>query len=92
MSDNDEQTRVLRQHEIGQQALSGVIKGMTDKQPPQPTVTGTGPTVTEVDDDNGGVLDFQGGPSPYRPPDKGSFSMVIESTQIPNHMEVEKQN
>ena len=78
MRETQAQTQVLRQHEMGQQALAGVIKVMMtqqhDQQPQQQqTVTGSGPIVTEVDDDNGGILDFTGGPNPHKgPPNSGT--------------------
>ena len=95
MRENQAQTEVLRQHEMGQQALAGVIKIMMNNQQQQPhqqTVTGSGPTVTEVDDDNG-VLNFTGGPSPQKgPPDIGSLKMTIKPPRAPRRKEGRKQN
>ena len=96
MRETQAQTQVLRQHEMGQQALAGVIKVMMTQQPqqqPQQTVTGSGPTVTEVDDDNGDVLNFTGGQSPQTgPPDIGSLTMSIKPPRPPRSKEGRKQN
>ena len=96
MRETQAQTQVLRQHEMGQQALAGVIKVMMTQQPqqqPQQTVTGSGPTVTEVDDDNGDVLNFTGGPSPQTgPPDIGSLKMTIKPPRAPRRKEDWKEN
>ena len=87
MRENQAQAQVLRQHEMGQQAIAGVIKVMMTRdqqQQPQQTVTGSGPIVTEVDDDNGGILDFTGGRSPQTgPPDIGSLTMSIKPPRAP---------
>ena len=95
MRENQAQTQVLRQHEMGQQALAGVIKIMMNNQQQQPhqqTVTGSGPTVTEVDDDNG-VLNFTGGPSPQKgPPDIGSLKMTIKPPRAPRPKNDRKDN
>ena len=95
MRESQAQTQVLRQHEMGQQALAGVIRVMMTQQPqhqPQQTVTGSGPTVTEVDDDNG-VLNFTGCPSPQTgPPDIGSLKMTIKPPRAPKRKDDRKQN
>ena len=88
--DSQTQTQVLRQHHLGQQVLAEVIKGImagqqqTQQQPPQgQTVTGAGPTVTEVDgDDDPDRLDFMGGPgSPRRTADWWGWAGDNETTQ-----------
>ena len=97
MRENQAQTQVLRQHEMGQQALAGVIKVMMNNQHQQQqqpqTVTGSGPTVTEVDDDNGGVLNFHGGQSPQTgPPDIGSLTMTIKPPRAPRSKDDREDN
>ena len=70
MKENQEQNNVLRRHEIGQYAIAEVIKDVANKQSQQPqpqTTNGTGPTITEPDED-GAVLDFLGGQNPNNGP------------------------
>ena len=58
------QTEVLRQHHLGQQVLAEVIKEImagqqqTQQQSQQQGVAGSGPTATDVDDEDRGRLDF----------------------------------
>ena len=96
MRESQAQTEVLRQHHLGQHALAGVIKGMMNQQTPQQqsqqTVAGTGPTVTVVDDEDGGVLNFRGGQNPQTgPPDIAPMTMELVPVQLPKCMEVVKQ-
>ena len=95
MKECQAQTEVLRQQQLGQHVLAGVIKGMMNQQTPQQqsqqTVTGTGTTVTVVDED-GGVLNYRGGPSPQTgPPDNAPMTMEIVPVQLPKCMEAVKQ-
>ena len=94
MKESQAQMQVLRQHEMGQHVLAGVIKMFVFQREQQhQSGGGTGPIVTDVDDDNGGVPDFQGGLSPNSgPPDIGSMSMTIQPVRLPTQMEVEKRN
>ena len=74
MRESQEQTRVLRQHELGLQVQAEVIKVVANhqQQPPQRGATGTSPTVTEVNDQDGDHLDFLGGQNPNTgPPNPG---------------------
>ena len=88
------QTEVLRQHHMGQQVLAGVIKQMMagqrqGQQLQQHGVTGTGPTVTEVDYNNETGLNCTNAPSPNSgPPTNGPFCVVNEVPQIPSNMEI----
>ena len=93
MKEAQAQAQVLRQHEMGQHVIAEVIKGMMNHQQTQQhqSGAGTGPVVTDVDDDNGGVLDFRECPSPHSgPPDIGSMTMTIQPVRFPTQMEVEK--
>ena len=85
MRETNAQSQVLQQHHLGQHVLAEVIKRSANQpsQPPQqPMTTGSGPTVTVVDDEDGTRLDFTGGPSPHpTPPDIGSIQMEIEPQQ-----------
>ena len=98
MRENQAQAQVLRQHEMGQQAIAGVLKVMMNgqqdqQQQPQQTVTGSGRILTEFDDDNGDVLNFTGGPSPRTgPPDIGSLTMTIKPTRAPRPKDDRKQH
>ena len=82
---NQEQSEVLREHQMGQQVLAEMIKmimaGQQQSQQPQPqqAAIGSGPVVSDVDDDQDGErLDFQGGPSQNpTPPDIGSLLREI---------------
>ena len=65
MRESQEQTRVLRQHQLGLQVQAEVIKdiaaGRHQQQQQQQqcqTLTTTGPTVTVIDEDDGDRLDF----------------------------------
>ena len=97
---NQDQSEVLREHQIGQQVLAEMIKRiMTGQQqqqtpPPQQAAIGSGPVVTVVDDDrDGDRLDFQGGPSPNpTPPDIGSMQMEIQPIQLQTQMEEERRD
>ena len=79
MRESQAQEDVLRQHEIGQQVLAEVIRRIAvqqtqqQSQPPEAqAITGTGPTVTEVDDnEDPDRLDFLGGPNPHEGPPNG---------------------
>ena len=89
MRESQAQTEVLRKHHLGQHVLAGVIKGMMNQQTPQQqsqqTVTGTGPTVTDVNDEDGTYLGFPGGPSPHSgPPNIRSLIMEIDHQQAPD--------
>ena len=96
MMETNAQAEVLQQHHLGQRVLAEVIKRMADpwqqtqpQQPHQQMTTGSGPTVTVVDDDDGTRLDFMGGPSPHpTPPDIGSMRMEIEPKQTPYQTQV----
>ena len=69
MKESQSQAQVLRQHEMGQHAIAGVIKSMMRQQPhneesPQQTgVTTAGPVVTVIEED-GDVLNFSGESEP----------------------------
>ena len=72
--------RVLRQHELGLQVQAEVINVVANQQqqhPPQHQgATGTGPTVTEADDQDGDHLDFLGVQNPNTgPPNTGPFGV-----------------
>ena len=73
MKESQAQMQVLRQHEMGQQAIAGVIKCMMrqqeyhQEQAQQTSVTTTGPVVTIVEED-GDVLDFLGSQNPNSGP------------------------
>ena len=88
MRESQEQTRVLREHQLGLQVQAEVIKAVANQQPQQrETVTGTVPTVTELDDNNEAGLDFQNGQSPHtRPPDASPFGVVSQVPQVPTSM------
>ena len=77
MRDSQEQTRVLRQHELGLQVQAEVIKVVATQHqhpPQQHGATRTSPTVTEADDKDGDRLDFLGGQNPNTgPPNTGQF-------------------
>ena len=77
--DSQEKTQVLRQHQLGLQVQAEVIKVMANQQQQpqqQQGVAGTGPTVSEVDEQDGDRLDFLGGQSPNSgPPNNGQFGV-----------------
>ena len=84
---------VLGQHQLGQQVIAEVIKrmiaGQQQGQQQQQGVTGTGPTVTEVDNHDGDRLDFSNVPSPSSgPPNNGAFGAVNQVTQVPTNMAI----
>ena len=91
MRESQEQEKVLRQHEMGQRVLAEVIRRITvqqeqqQAQPPQEkTITGPGPTVTEIDDDGDqDRLDFLGGPNPHEgPPNSGTGHVTSKGPRI----------
>ena len=92
MRDSQEQTRVLRQHQLGLQVQAEVIKAVANQQQNQQQqgVTGTGPTVTDVDDHNDDRLDFSNVPSPNSgPPNNGGFGVAMkEVPQVPTSMDM----
>ena len=65
LKESQAQMQVLRQHEMGQQAIAGVIKSMMrqqpyhQEQPQQTSPTTTGPVVTVIEEDED-HLDFLG--------------------------------
>ena len=96
MRESQEQEAVLRQHEMGQRVLAEVIKRIVVQQeqqqskPPQgQTITGAGPTVTEVDDDHDeDRLDFLGGPNPHEGPhNSGTGQVTTKQPQVRKHKE-----
>ena len=94
MREAQAQAQVLQQHQVGQQVLAEVIKRLMNhpQRPQQQTVTGCGPTVTEVDERGQMDQDFQTGQNPHtRPPDRGSFGVVNEPPQVPRNMEIVEQ-
>ena len=88
MRESQEQTRVLREHQLGLQVQAEVIKAVANQQQQQrETVTGTVPTVTELDDNNEAGKDFRNGKSPHtRPPDASPFGVVSQVPQVPTSM------
>ena len=86
MKQSQAQAEVLQQHQVWQQVIAEVIKSMMHEQPRRQqqanqNVTGTGPTVTEVDDESGMSQDFQRGPNPHvRPPDR---EMTVVEMPLP---------
>ena len=77
MRNSQEQTHILRQHELGLQVQAEVIKVVANQQQHPPQSQGasrTSPTVTEADDKDGDHLDFLGGQNPNTgPPNPGQF-------------------
>ena len=93
MRESQAQAEVLRQHQMGQQAIAGVLKLFVNRQrqqqQPEHPATMTEPSVTIVDMDDGTVQGFQGGPNPNTgPPDIASLSMDIVPHQLPNNSRV----
>ena len=85
------QAQVLQQHQMGQEAIAGVLKMFMSQpqQPQQQTAPGNGPTVTEVDEESQTGQDFQNGPSPHtRPPDGATWIVVPEPPRVPRSMEI----
>ena len=77
---------------MAQQVIADVVKELVNRQQyqhqPQQGAAGTGPVVTEVDDD-GADLGFRSGSNPHtRPPDTGVFCVVPEPPRIPGSMEI----
>ena len=92
MRENQEQSQVLRQRHMGQQAIAEVVKlmmaGQNQGHQPQMT-TRRGPTVTEVEEFNGTDRNFQDGPSPHpTPPNNGPFGVVNLVPQVPTSLEM----
>ena len=89
MRDSQEKTQVLRQHQIGLQVQAEVIKRVANQQQhPQQGVAGTGPTVSEVDDQDGDRLDFLGGQNPNTGPPNPGQSGVNQIQQVPINMPI----
>ena len=88
------QSEVLRQQHEGQQVLAEVLKmvmaGRRQEQQQHQGTTGTGPTVTEVDDTSGTEQNFPNAPSPNSgPPNNGGFGVPMnEVPQVPMTMEM----
>ena len=88
------QSEVLRQQLEGQQVLAEVLKmviaGRRQEQQQHQGTTGTGPTVTEVDDTSGTEQNFPNAPSPNSgQPNKGAFGVPMnEVPQVPMTMEM----
>ena len=88
------QSGVLRQQQEGQQVLAEVLKmmmaGRHQEQQHHQGATGTGPTVTEVDDVGGTDPNFPNAPSPNSgPPNNGGFGVPMnEVPQVPMTMEM----
>ena len=84
MKESRAQEEVLRQHHMRQQVLAEVMKQFIfqqeqqqAQQPQGPTTTGSGPTITDVpDDDNGNPPDFQRGQNPHDGPPNGGPGQV----------------
>ena len=90
MRETQEQTQVLRQHEVGLQVRAEVLKRVMNQQPQQQqqTAARTGPTISEVDDDNGTDQNFPSGPSPHAGPPNNFVFGAIEPPQVPSNMDV----
>ena len=89
--ESHEQTNVLRQHELGLQVQAEVIRRVANQQSQQRgTATGTGPTVSEVDNEHDGdSLDFPGGQNPNSgPPNNRPFGAAKQIIQVPMNMEI----
>ena len=84
MKESQAQELVLREHHTRQQVLAEVMKRFVFQQEQQqtqpsqgPTITGTGPIITDVpDDNNGNHPDFQGGQNPHDVPPNGGTGQV----------------
>ena len=96
MRENQEQTQVLRQHEMKQQVLAEVIKTVVNQQQeqqPHQGVPRTGPTISDVDDNDPDRLDFLGGRDPNSgPPDLRVWSLALQPFQPHAPMELDTQN
>ena len=91
--ESHEQTNVLRQHELGLQVQAEVIRRVANQQSQQQgTATGTGPTLSEVDNEHDGdSLDFPGGQNPNQgPPNNGPFGAAKQIVQVHMIMEIEQ--
>ena len=78
---------------MAQQVIADVVKELVNRQQyqhqPQQGAAGTGPVVTEVDDD-GADLGFRSGSNPHtRPPDGGVWGVVTVPPQVPVNMEID---
>ena len=87
MRESQEQTQVLRQHQLGLQVQAEVIKAVANQQqcqhPPQTqSAERTSPTVVEVNDKDGDRLDFLGGQSPNTGPPNTGQSGVNQIQQL----------
>ena len=96
MRESKAQAQVLQQHRLGQEVIAEVIKKLMaeqqSQQRSQQVVFGNGPTVSELDEDNGTDRDFQTGQNPHtRPPDNGEFGVANEPLQVPTSMEIVEQ-
>ena len=92
MRESKDQTQAIQQHERGLHIQAEVIKIVANHQQQHQlqsqTVTGSGPTVTVVDED-GTDWDFHGGPAPQSgTPDKLSFGLIMEPPQTPERMDM----
>ena len=95
MRENQEQTNVLRQHQLGLQVQAEVIKTVVNQQQnqqaqQQQSVTRTGLTVSEFDNDQDqDHLDFPGGQNPNSgPPNSGPFGAANRVVQVPANLEI----
>ena len=86
---------VIRQQQLGQQVIAEVDKRKMagqhqGQQQSQQGVTGTGPTVTEVDESSGMDTNFPNAPSPHAgPPNNGGFGVPMnEVPQVPTSMTI----
>ena len=97
MRETQEQTQVLRQHEMKQQVIAEVLKTVVnqqqEQQPQQRGVPRTTPTISEVDDQNPDRLDFLCGQNPNSgPPDLRVWSLALQPFQPHAPMELDTQN
>ena len=98
IKESQAQMQVLRQHEMGQQAIAGVIKCMMrqleyhQERAQQAGVTTTGPVVTIVEED-GDVLDFLGSQNPNSGPlIIGIGQLTIKPPRAPRPKDDRKRN
>ena len=88
---------VLRQHQLGQQVLAELIKLIVAQQAQQQwqpqqgqAITGSGPTMTVVDDDED-RLDFPSGHNPHSgPPNSGSGQPTTKLHRARKHKQTPK--
>ena len=84
MKESGYQASVFQQHRFGQQVIAEALKLVMNPRPQQyqqqgQAVAGTGPTVTNVDNDTETGDVFRTCPSSHRrPPDSGTWCMTIE--------------